>query len=289
MTEPIDLCDAAGRLNPAAAGWARRPLVRANLAGHPLRKKRWEYWCITDERSLLAAVIADLDYLAFAGVSVIDLATGERRDRVKVAPGGIEMPQTVRGGLVELGGVRLEPGRLLVSMGPIGAEIALAPPAGDSLQVVVPWTPDRFQLTCEQIGVRASGWIRCGERTTVLGTCAWAALDCGRGVWPVRASWNWAAAAGGDLAFNLGARWSDTENAFFERGAIRHFDERVRFGDRRIDGPSVALEFTPILTRNLGWPGVAGLRWSAGRFSGRIGGREIARLFGWSERFDVLW
>ena len=44
LTAPVDLCDARGRLNPAAVGWSRPPLVRANLRGHWPRKKRWNFW-----------------------------------------------------------------------------------------------------------------------------------------------------------------------------------------------------------------------------------------------------
>ena len=40
IREPVDLCHAMGRLAPAAVGWSRQPLVRANLSRHPLRKKR---------------------------------------------------------------------------------------------------------------------------------------------------------------------------------------------------------------------------------------------------------
>ncbi|MEV5398578.1 hypothetical protein AB0N26_20700 [Streptomyces cellulosae] len=33
ITSPVDLCLPDGRLNPAAVGWTRRPLHRANLRG----------------------------------------------------------------------------------------------------------------------------------------------------------------------------------------------------------------------------------------------------------------
>jgi hypothetical protein len=46
LTEPVELCDARGLLRPAAVGWSRRPLVRANLAGHWPRKKRWNPACL---------------------------------------------------------------------------------------------------------------------------------------------------------------------------------------------------------------------------------------------------
>ena len=42
IVAPVDLCDARGRLNPAAVGFSRQPLVRANLSGHWPRKKKLE-------------------------------------------------------------------------------------------------------------------------------------------------------------------------------------------------------------------------------------------------------
>ena len=44
LTEPALLCDERGCLNPAAIGWSRRPLLRANLKDHWPRKKRWNFW-----------------------------------------------------------------------------------------------------------------------------------------------------------------------------------------------------------------------------------------------------
>jgi hypothetical protein len=46
LTKPVDLCTADGSLNPAARGWSRRPLHRANLDGRFGLNKRWDYWAI---------------------------------------------------------------------------------------------------------------------------------------------------------------------------------------------------------------------------------------------------
>ena len=35
ITDPVDLCDEKGRLNPDAVGWSRSPLIRW------LRSRRW--------------------------------------------------------------------------------------------------------------------------------------------------------------------------------------------------------------------------------------------------------
>ena len=42
----VDECLPSGRLNPAARGWARQPLLRANLRKAGGRKKKWDYWCV---------------------------------------------------------------------------------------------------------------------------------------------------------------------------------------------------------------------------------------------------
>jgi hypothetical protein len=43
LTEPVDLCTPDGELDPAALGWSRRPLHRANLHGRFGINKRWDY------------------------------------------------------------------------------------------------------------------------------------------------------------------------------------------------------------------------------------------------------
>ena len=47
LTDEVDLCTPDGSaLNPAALGWSRRPLHRANLAGRFGLNKRWDYWAV---------------------------------------------------------------------------------------------------------------------------------------------------------------------------------------------------------------------------------------------------
>ena len=67
ITEAVDLCGPDGRLNPAAIGWSRRPLHRANLLGRG-RTKRWEYWCVTAPTHVLGVTVSDLDYAALHAV-----------------------------------------------------------------------------------------------------------------------------------------------------------------------------------------------------------------------------
>src|SRR5262249_53399625 len=69
VTERTDLCDARGRLNPAAVGWSRTPLVRANLVGHWPRKKRWNFWNWISPQFVFSVTLADIDYAAFCQMS----------------------------------------------------------------------------------------------------------------------------------------------------------------------------------------------------------------------------
>lgn len=63
ITEPVDLCLPDGRLDPAAVGWSRVPLHRADLRGWG-RAKQWEHWCVTTPNHLVALTVSGLDFLA---------------------------------------------------------------------------------------------------------------------------------------------------------------------------------------------------------------------------------
>src|SRR5262249_39913384 len=76
VTTPVDLCDARGRLNPAAVGFSRQPLVRANLRGHWLRKKRWNFWNWIGPDAVLSVTLADVDLASFCLVTLTDFRDG---------------------------------------------------------------------------------------------------------------------------------------------------------------------------------------------------------------------
>src|SRR5690349_9695571 len=111
ITAPVDLCTPDGRLAPAAVGWSRRPLHRCNLSGHPGRKKRWDYWCVTTDRHLLAVTCADLDYLGLCDVYFLEYGSGRAVQRTAVLPFalGFRQPDTVGGADIRVGapGLRL--------------------------------------------------------------------------------------------------------------------------------------------------------------------------------------
>jgi len=261
ITEPVDLCLPDGRLDPAAVGWSRTPLHRANLRGWG-RTKRWEYWCVTTPTHLVALTVSDLDFLALNSVYLLEYAPGGLElERTAIIPGGlgVHLPDTVAGapgspdvvtgparptgGKVrveirdEPGGTRLRARCLTPEKVPVEVDLLVARPAGhESLSVVVPWNSHRFQYTSKQTALPASGRVRVGgEFLDFDGDDTWAVLDHGRGRWPRTVDWNWGAASGRTdghtVGLQLGGRWTlgtgSTENALCVDGRLSKIGEEL--------------------------------------------------------------
>jgi len=328
LTDPVRLCTPDGHFDQRAAGWSRRPLHTCNLRGRWPRKKRWDFWAVTTERHVLFVCVADVDYLGLALVSVLDLASGERFEAAAVTPFGlgVAQPQTVGGGPVRFdrlgvhvaidarpdgtairaSGRSLRGDRLEVDL------VVRSPPGQETLTVALPLAGDAFQLTSKHVGLPASG------RVTLRGVRldferAAACLDFGRGVWPRRTSWCWAAGSGTTadgraVAVNLGGLWTDgagvTENGVWVDGRLHKVGARAAFvpepsGWRIGSDPpgAVDLRLERVQRRRVRFDvGVLGARldWSAGRFVGSVTGEDGERVtmdgaLGWAERFDARW
>lgn len=266
ITRPVDLCLADGRLNPAAVGWSRQPLHRANMRGWG-RTKRWEYWCVTTPTHLVALTVSDLDFLALNSVYVLEYEAGGREiERTSLIPAGrgVHLPDTIAGtpgstdvvagparpggGKVHIGireeaeGTRLRARCLTPQRLPLEADILVSRPAGhESLSVVVPWSEQRFQYTSKHTALPAAGRVRIGTRVLEFGTGrggngnTWAVLDHGRGRWPRAVGWNWGAACGRTdghtVGLQFGGRWTvgtgSTENALCVDGRLTKIGEEL--------------------------------------------------------------
>ena len=280
ITEPVDLCLPDGRLNPAAVGWTRQPLHRANLRGWG-RAKRWEYWGIVTPTHIIGLVASSLDYAGLHGVYVLDRATSAEIKKDVVVPfaRGAVLPErsgvgtaAVRGGGVRIDIEQRPDGTTLraVTRG-VDLELAIPLPEGhESLGVVVPWGPNRFQYTVKDVGRPCTGRLRLATgEYTISADDSFAVLDHGRGKWPYSIAWNWAAGSGpGGTSIQLGGKWTDgtgtTENAVFVDGRLHKIGEELRWSyDRsdwlrpwRISGEQTDVQFHPfhekIARTNLG-------------------------------------
>jgi hypothetical protein len=224
---PVDLCGADGLLAAEAVGWSRAPLVRANLAGPRLRRKRWNFWNWIDPDFVFSLTLADVDYASLATVTFHDLEAGESLSETRLGrPGRFALPERVEASVAFAGpgfdyanewrgdGWRVRfRGRTRRGLA-IEADFEVRRPAGhESLNVVVPWSRRRFQLNHKDNGLPCEGRLEVGGRRFALRPeRCFGVPDFGRGVWPYRSFWNWAVATGppgeAALGVNMGGRWT---------------------------------------------------------------------------------
>lgn len=254
ITEPVDLCTPDGRhLRPAATGWSRRTLHRANLRGWG-RTKRWDYWGLLLPDGVVSLTFADIDYASLVAVEWGDFTTGEWDGQVHVAPfgRGIDLPDRpgstplrhrsskITADITEVAGGTHLSARWVQKDGRTGElDAFVAEPEGhESLNVVVPWSDTRFQFTSKHQARPVTGTLRIGKQEQHLGVDApvWATLDVGRGRWPYRCRWNWAGGAGPStdghiVGIQLGAKWTDgtgaTENGIIVDGRLSKIGEEL--------------------------------------------------------------
>ena len=320
ITEAVELCLPDGRLNPDAVGWTRKPLHRANLRGWG-RVKQWEYWGIVTPRHIIGLVASSIDYAGVHGVWVLDRETGEEFAKDAVVPfaRGTVFPDrsgvgeaSVRGGGVAVG-VRQSPsGSRVRAVAPGVADLDVEIPLPDgheSLGVVIPWGPRRFQYTVKDVGRPVAGRLTLPSGEHEIGEGAFAVLDHGRGKWPYRMTWNWAAASGPGLALQFGGKWTDgtgmTENAIFVDGRLHKIGEELDWSYDRADwlrpwtisGKRVEVEFRPfhekVARTELGLIGTE-THQCFGHFSGRVrtddgAWIDVDGLTGWAEEARQRW
>lgn len=320
ITAPVDLCLPGGRLNPDAVGWTRRPLHRADLRGWG-RRKRWEYWGIVTPGHIIGLVASSLDYAGVHGLYVLDRATGAEISRDAVVPLAIGAAFPGRSGAgtasVRGGGVRIDihqgqAGTVIRAAAPgveLDVEVPL-PEGHESLGVVVPWGPDRFQYTVKDVGRPVRGRLTLVSGVVEIDEAdSFAVLDHGRGKWPYSVVWNWAAGSAPGLALQLGGKWTDgtgsTENALFVAGRLHKIGDELEWTyDRadwlrpwRITGSRVEVEFLPfhekISRTELGVVG-SKTHQCFGHFSGRVQDDDgvwvdVEGLTGWAEEARNRW
>lgn len=252
ITSPVDLCDARGRLNPNAVGFARQPLFRANLSGHWPRKKRWNFWNWIGPDFVFSVTLADIDFTSFCAFTLTDFRDGAHwAGSTYGRPGRIALPDHVEASVaLETAGLsydnRVDGGDLGVRFrGRAGDGTAISadftvsrPPGQESLNVVVPWSASRFQCNSKHAALPCTGEIVAGERRYTLDPRnTFAVQDWGRGIWPYRSFWNWGVATGyaGDtrLGVNFGAKWTtgtgSNENGILCDGLLHKIMEDLRW------------------------------------------------------------
>lgn len=330
ITGAVDLCDERGRLNPDAVGWSRSPLIRANLAGHWPRKKKWNMWNWISPSFVFSTTLADIDYAAFCSVSFTDFESGEHLSRMSFTlPHRFQMPEHVEES-VSFEGRDMEysnahrDGAMKVDFSgqaetgeKILADFQVRRPGGhESLNIVVPWSSERFQMNSKHNTLPCEGQVTVGGKRYVMDPAeCHGVLDYGRGMWPYRSFWNWGVCTGvqdGDLiGVNMGAKWTtgtgSNENGIFFNGRLYKVMEDLSWSYDPSDwmkpwrvrsNHSDAIDMTlhPIMVNssqlNLGIVRTGGAcpfgHWRGTiRFDGNT--VEIDGLIGWVEEFAHRW
>ncbi|WP_250640453.1 DUF2804 domain-containing protein [Brevibacillus formosus] len=230
------------------------PVIRcttANLAGIGFAGKKWNFWFITAPECVMSIAMVNLDYAGIVFVHFIDLTTGETADSAVTVPfgAGIRLGATVdepchfasRKLFVSFqsgaSGTSVEATAIYPGDKPLSLDVVIDPPA-ESLNVVIPWSAERFQFTSKQTARPVHGTIAYNGKTYLLDRQnAFASLDFGRGVWPYHTRWNWTTCsfrhAEGVAGFNFGRGWTDgtgmTENGMMIDGVLYKLSEQIRF------------------------------------------------------------
>jgi hypothetical protein len=324
ITEPVDLCLPDGRLNPAAVGWTRRPLHRANLRGWG-RNKRFEYWCVTSPDLVAAINISHSDYRVTLASFFLDLKTMETFSQAEIH----WLPRDKITPMPELSGSAALTGtgdRIRISMEPIDGGtllkattprmeleiVAHEAPGHESMGVVVPWDNKRFQYTRKDNCLPATGWIRADRRSYDL-VDAYATLDHGRGRWPYSIVWNWASGSGvshgREIGLQFGGKWTDntpsTENCLRIDGRIEKIGQELEWIYNRdnfmapwaIRGDRVDLVFSPVYDRFSDFNRLIVrskehqvFGWFDGTVTSEAGEViPVERVFGWAEEVARRW
>lgn len=332
ITADVDLVTPDGRLNPDAVGWSRRPRHLARFRSPDLRSKRWEWWGVVTPRHIVGVTVADARYVGLATIHVLDRRTGGQTTHDATIPfaRGVELGEWCGSGTSRAGtsSFRVEThvdastsetliragGRAISeSGGPILFETHVGGEERDSLGVVVPWNERRFQYTVKDVGRPARGRLVInGQAHTFGGDGSFAVADHGRGIWPYRMRWNWAAAAamdGRDLALTLGGTWTDgtgaTEDGLFVDGVLHKHHSPLRWTYDRTDwlapwtirGPHVDVVFHPDHLRRAHTNALlvrTTTHQAFGTFTGWVadsaGERHVVDgLVGWAEEADNRW
>lgn len=285
LTEPVELCDYGGNLNPHAVGWSRRPLHNCNLKGHWLRKKRWNYWAIVSSSHLFSVTLSNIDYLGLPFIYYLDFETKTFTEKTLLKPfgAGCHLPSDINGDVLyedpdmHISMVNDSQGTHLMidcpdfEGKPLQAHFLVHRPIEhESLNVVIPWSEKRFQFTSKQNTLPTEGLLEWGSQKIQFDLeDTFACLDLGRGIWPFDCFWNWSSfstrlADGRTVGINLGAGWTDgtgmNENALCVDGKLTKISEDITF-DYDIDNfkapwhlhststDRVDLEFTPFYER----------------------------------------
>ena len=237
-------------------GWSRRLALnydRNQIKSPKWRIKEWDYYWLTDGKTVLAFTISDNGYMGLQSLTWIDLDKKVEHTESLLVPfpmGKLRMPSSTAGG-----DAFFENKRLMMSFKHLGdkrhitctfknfadgkdfsCDLMFAETQRDNLAIATPFAVGHkpFYYNQKMNGIKVSGQARLGdELVTFDPEKTFGALDWGRGVWTYNNVWKWGSGNGvvdgKRVAFNLGYGFGDTtaatENIIYYEGVGHKIDD----------------------------------------------------------------
>jgi len=244
ITKPSRLLNKRGELK--RKGYATSPLLiyRRDDVVKKLRLKEWDYYLIYNKDYALALTVGKSNCLILVGASFIDFKNNSQNTKniIRIAP-KFSMPESSKQGDIiykskllhvafkHENGLR----NLYLNMknfnnkNDFETSIVLSKEPRDSMVIATPFKESKkhFYYNRKIIGMKASGFVRFMDQPYLfLAEDSYGILDWGRGVWPYRTTWYWAAAAGKvcgegfgfNFGYGFGKNMAATENMIFFNG-----------------------------------------------------------------------
>ena len=262
ITRPVDLCLPSGALNPAAIGWTRGGLHRANLHPAPLgsraatwsRTRRREHWGVITDTHLITLTVNSMNYAALHQVWILDRHQQDVIEESSIVPLArqVELPENPGGGpmraLTRDLAIATDPEETTTRLRAKTPRVRLdlrVQNDNDYLGVVIPWSDRQFQYTLKSSAMPVTGRLEIDGQDVPVTAGSWANADHGRGRWPYATTYS-AAVASGQVGgtrtgMHLGGLWTEgtgaSTNALILDGRIHHLPEEMHW-EYGVDSPT---------------------------------------------------
>ncbi len=241
-----ELLEKSGKL--AVTGWARRPLVRfraERIGADAKRVKKWEHYTFYGGRYVGSITISDIATVGMGSIELFDMGTKKEvlARTLMVRPGVIAFPGDTTGDLEfrkgssfmvirKQNGLRTAEFRFDEREGgeTIAGKMVFREHGSEALAIITPFEdPLHFFYEYKVPSLSVEGEISYrGKTYPVKSGESYGVLDWGRGAWPQKNQWLWAAGGsmmkGKLLSFNLGYGFGknpgSTENGIVYRGRV---------------------------------------------------------------------
>lgn len=319
---------------PATQGWRPREALTFDAAPvkTPGHLRRWDYWAIMDGENVIEFTLADIGWARFCSVGTMNFRTGEARmgftaplhrdadvhqlsatshgDSVCKMGGDVITYQTLadrRVLTVDIKGGLISPA--------VKGQLVLHEMRGNEyLSLIMPFAEHGGSFFYENKipGLPAEGTVSFdGHPVTFTTASAFAVMDWGRGVWPMRTHWYWGGGAGYvdgvpvgfNLGYGFGVTSAATENVVVVGGKAHKF-ARIDWTVKQdapwtfvSDDGRFNLTFRPVRHQIVGVDVLfkaGSLDKAYGEFAGTItleDGRVLTvdKFFGWAEEVMIKW